>query len=249
MIRAVIVDDEQHCIDHLTRLLKVHVDEIELAGHYLNVNDGLKAISTLQPDLVFLDVQIHDETGFDLLGRIKEKNFEVIFTTAFDRFAVQAFKFSALDYLLKPVDPDDLSAALKKIKPSVNHAGFNEQINNLLFNIQSSNRQLQRICVPVLNGMVFLNVNEIIRLKSDSNYTQFFLKDGQKILVSKTLKDFDELLSGTDFFRVHQSHLINLAYIKQYTKGKGGYVTMTDGAEIEVSVRKKEEFLKRVMSL
>lgn len=249
MIRAVIVDDEQHCIDHLTRLLKVHVDEIELAGHYLNVNDGLKAISTLQPDLVFLDVQIHDETGFELLGRIKEKNFEVIFTTAFDRFAVQAFKFSALDYLLKPVDPDDLSAALKKIKPSVNHAGFNEQINNLLFNIQSSNRQLQRICVPVLNGMVFLNVNEIIRLKSDSNYTQFFLKDGQKILVSKTLKDFDELLSGTDFFRVHQSHLINLAYIKQYTKGKGGYVTMTDGAEIEVSVRKKEEFLKRVMSL
>lgn len=249
MIRAVIVDDEQHCIDHLTRLLKVHVDEIELAGHYLNVNDGLKAISTLQPDLVFLDVQIHDETGFDLLGRIKEKNFEVIFTTAFDRFAVQAFKFSALDYLLKPVDPEDLSAALKKIKPSVNHAGFNEQINNLLFNIQSSNRQLQRICVPVLNGMVFLNVNEIIRLKSDSNYTQFFLKDGQKILVSKTLKDFDELLSGTDFFRVHQSHLINLAYIKQYTKGKGGYVTMTDGAEIEVSVRKKEEFLKRVMSL
>lgn len=215
----------------------------------MNVSDGIKAIKSLQPDLVFLDVQIHDETGFDLLGRIKEKNFEVIFTTAFDRFAVQAFKFSALDYLLKPVDPEDLSAAIKKIKPSDNHSGFSEQINNLLFNIQSANRQIQRICVPVLNGMVFLNVNEIIRLKSDSNYTQFFLKDGQKIMVSRTLKEFDDLLSGNNFFRVHQSHLINLACIKQYTKGKGGYVTMTDGAEIEVSVRKKEEFLKKVMRL
>ncbi len=249
MIRAVIVDDEQHCIDHLTRLLKKHSDEIELTGHFMNVSDGIKAIKSLQPDLVFLDVQIHDETGFDLLGKIKEKNFEVIFTTAFDRFAVQAFKFSALDYLLKPVDPEDLSAAIKKIKASDKHSGFNEQINNLLFNIRSANRQLQRICVPVLNGMIFLEVNEIIRLKSDSNYTQFFLKDGQKIMVSRTLKEFDDLLSGNNFFRIHQSHLINLACIKQYTKGKGGYVTMTDGAEIEVSVRKKEEFLKKVMSL
>ncbi len=115
MIRAIIVDDEQHCIDHLTRLLKKHSDEIELTGHFLNVNDGIKAIKSLQPDLIFLDVQIHDETGFDLLGRIKEKKFEVVFTTAFDRFAVQAFKFSALDYLLKPVDPEDLSATIKKI--------------------------------------------------------------------------------------------------------------------------------------
>ncbi len=249
MIRAIIVDDEQHCIDHLTRLLKKHSDEIELTGHFLNVNDGIKAIKSLQPDLIFLDVQIHDETGFDLLGRIKEKKFEVVFTTAFDRFAVQAFKFSALDYLLKPVDPEDLSAAIKKIKPSDIPAGFNEQINNLLFNIQSANRQIQRICVPVLNGMVFLNVNEITRLKSDSNYTQFFLKDGQKIMVSITLKLFVVLLSGNNFFRIHQSHLINLACIKQYTKGKGGYVTMTDGAEIEVSIRKKEEFLKKVMNL
>lgn len=248
MIRAVIVDDEQHCIDHLTRLLKKHSGEIELAGHFMNVNDGIKAIKSLQPDLVFLDVQIHDETGFDLLGKIKEKNFEVIFTTAFDRFAVQAFRFSALDYLLKPVDPDDLTVALKKIQPKEKSGQVHEQISNLLFNMKTVNQQHQRICVPMLNGMVFLNVNEIIRLKSDSNYTQFFLKDGQKIMVSRTLKEFDELLSGNNFFRIHQSHLINLACIKQYTKGKGGYVTMTDGAEIEVSVRKKEEFLKRVMS-
>ncbi|MBL7929696.1 MAG: response regulator transcription factor [Bacteroidia bacterium] len=249
MIRAVIVDDEQHCINHLTRLLEKHTGHIELAGSFQTVNDGLHGILNLTPDLIFLDVQIHRETGFDLLSRIKEKKFEIIFTTAFDRFAVQAFKFSALDYLLKPVDPDDLSAALKKIKPSVTHSGFNEQINNLLFNIRSASQQLQRICLPVLNGMVFLNVSDIIRLKSDSNYTQFFLKDGKKIMVSRTLKEFDELLSENNFFRIHQSHLINLACIKQYTKGKGGYVTMTDGAEIEVSVRKKEEFLKQVMNM
>lgn len=171
----------------------------------------------------------------------------MIFTTAFDRFAVQAFKFSALDYLLKPVDPDDLQKALLKVTHGHTVNRFGEQLNNLLFNLKNVNQSNQRICVPVLNGLVFLNVSEIIRLKSDSNYTHIFMKDGQKLLVSKTLKEFDELLTDNNFFRVHQSHLINLSFIKQYTKGKGGYLTMTDGAEIEVSVRKKEEFLKRVM--
>lgn len=149
-------------------------NEVSLAGHFMNVTDGLKGIESLQPDLVFLDVQIHDETGFDLLSRLEQKDFEVIFTTAFERFAVQAFKYIALDYLLKPVDPEDLNAALKKVRLPEKAIRFNEQVNTLLYNIKTVNRQHHRICVPVLNGMVFLNLSDIIRLKSDSNYTEFF---------------------------------------------------------------------------
>lgn len=249
MISAILVDDEQHCIDHLERLLSRQPHRVKLSGTFQTVDDGIKGILEHKPDLIFLDVQIGKETGFDLLNQIPEKNFNVIFTTAYDKFAVQAIKFSALDYLLKPVDQEELNVALHKFENSNTARALDAQISNLLLNIKSANQPLQRICVPVLNGLVFLNVGDIIRLKSDSNYTEFFMKDGKKIIVSKTLKEFDELLTGNNFFRIHQSHLINMAYIKQYTKGKGGYVTMTDDAEIEVSVRKKEEFLKQVMGM
>ena len=250
MIRAIIVDDEQHCIDRLSMLLKDHfgraIDVIEACR---TVEEGVRAIHSLQPGLVFLDVQIHDKTGFDLLNQLNKRDFEVIFTTAFDNFAVQAFRFSAIDYLLKPIDPDDLQEAISKLQNKISTTDASSKINLLLENMKEVNALSKRIRVPVFNGFVMIPVNEIIRCESAINYTTFFLKDKQKLLVAKTLKEYDEMLSGYHFFRIHNSHLVNLAYVKSYNKGKGGSVILTDGSEIEISTRRKDEFLLKMAAL
>ncbi len=244
MIRTIIVDDEEHCISRLSGLLDEHCkDRIHLMDAFRNIEDGMAAIKKLQPDLVFLDVQIHDKTGFDLLKQLPEINFDVIFTTAFEKYAVQAFKFSAIDYLLKPVDGDDLTRAVEKISDKNSRSSSPEKLEVLFNNLQG---QSKRICVPVINGLVFLQVSDIIRCESDINYTTFYLKNKEKLMVAKTLKEFEEMLSEYNFFRVHNSHLINLAYVKNYVKGKGGYVVMADHSEIEVSTRRKDAFLKKL---
>lgn len=244
MIRAIIIDDEEHCIKRLSGLLQEHCENrIHLMDSFRSVEEGLAAIRKLQPDLVFLDVQINDKTGFDLLSQLDEINFELIFTTAFERYAVQAFKFSAIDYLLKPIDEIDLKQAVQKINDINVKSSAPEKLQVLFNNLQGRSK---RICVPVMNGLVFLQVSDIIRCESDVNYTTFFLKDKEKLMVSKTLKEFEELLTEFNFFRVHNSHLINLAYVKKYVKGKGGYVIMEDHSEIEVSTRRKDDFLKKL---
>lgn len=250
MTRAIIIDDEQHCIDRLSKLLKENAaSELHLMDSFQTVESGIGAIHKLQPDLVFLDVQINDKTGFDLLQQLPSVNFEVIFTTAFEKYALQAFKFSALDYLLKPIDPDDLTAALGKLKEKLsakeNAARFDTLFHNLK-NIQGTNK---RICVPVISGLVFIQVSDIVRCQSDVNYTTIFMKDKQKLVVAKTLKEFDEMLGDFNFYRVHNSHLINLAFIKSYNKGKGGFVTMTDNTDIEVSTRRKDDFLRKLSAM
>jgi two-component system LytT family response regulator len=247
MITAVIVDDEQHCTDRLSSLLaQLFSKNIQLIGCFNTVYDALSGIKKLQPDLIFLDMQINDKTGFDLLQQSEQINFEVIFTTAYEKYAVQAFKFSAIDYLLKPVDASDLKSALDKLNDKISKNDKSKKIDALLHNMQSASK---RICVPVINGLVFLQVTDIIRCQSEINYTNIFLKDKQKLLVAKTLKEFEEMLADYNFFRVHNSHLINLAYIKSYNKGKGGYVTMMDNSSIEVSTRRKDEFLKKLMEV
>ncbi len=167
--------------------------------------------------------------------------FEVIFTTAYEKYAVQAFKFSAIDYLLKPVEPADLQAAVQKAIEKKSNSDTSKKIDVLLHNVQGASK---KICVPVINGFIFLQVSDIVHCQSEVNYTNIFLKDKQKILVSRTLKEFEELLTDYSFFRIHNSHLINLNYIKSYNRGKGGYVTMTDSTQIEVSTRRRDEFLK-----
>ena len=242
MIRAIIIDDEQHCIDRISRLIRENGEnQVLLMDSFLSVDEGIKGIKRLQPELVFLDVQIHDKTGFDLLEALPEINFEIIFTTAFEKFAVQAFKFSAVDYLLKPVDQDDLEAALQKLDTKLAVGEKAKKFENLFHNVK---HEKKRICVSTLNGYVYLSVEDIIRCESDINYTHIFLKDKSKLLVSKTLKDFEDLLADHGFFRVHNSHLINTTMIKAFNKGKGGYVTLDDNSQIEVSVRRKDEFLK-----
>lgn len=250
MTRAIIIDDEQHCIDRLNKLLKeTAAGELEILDYFKTVQDGISGIQKLQPDLVFLDVQINDKTGFDLLQQLPSVNFEVIFTTAFERYAVQAFKFSALDYLLKPVDADDLAAALQKLKEKISAKENNTRFDTLFHNLKNIQGISKRICVPVTTGLVFLQVSDIIRCQSDINYTTIFTKDKQKLVVAKTLKEFEEMLSDFNFYRVHNSHLINLAFIKSYNKGKGGFVTMTDNTDIEVSTRRKDDFLKRLSDI
>jgi two-component system LytT family response regulator len=242
MIKAIIIDDEAHCIDRLKTLLAPYSSKnIQLAGSFSTVEQGLEGIKQLRPDLVFLDVQIHDRTGFDLIREVGEIDFEVIFTTAYDKYAVQAFRFSAIDYLLKPVDADDLRAAIDKAVEKKSKDDTSKKIDVLLQNVQGASK---KICVPVINGLIFVQVMDIVRCQSEVNYTNIFLKDKQKLLVAKTLKEFEELLTDYNFFRVHNSHLINLNYIKSYNKGKGGFITMVDGSQIEVSTRRKDEFLK-----
>lgn len=243
-----IIDDEQHCIERLSNLLQQqYADTIQLMATATSVKEGIKAIAAQQPNLVFLDVQIHDRTGFDLLRECGAINFKVIFTTAYDKFAIQAIKFSAIGYLLKPIDEDDLAEALQKLEDiSVENTSLMAGVieNNLQQPVKK-----KKLTIPSGNELLFVNIEDIIRCHSDVNYTSIYKADGQKIVVAKTLKEFEELLSDHHFFRVHNSDLINLDYIKSYNKGKGGSVILTDGTELEVSTRRKDDFLKKMMEI
>jgi two-component system, LytTR family, response regulator len=248
MIKAIIIDDEQHCISRLTGLLSgFHKDTIQLLNPASSVKDGIKAIKEFLPDLIFLDVQINDRSGFDLLRECGAINFKIIFTTAYDRYAIQAIKFSAIGYLLKPIDEDDLAEALNKLKETtVEQASL---MAGVIENNLSQPVKKKKLTIPSGNELLFLNIAEIVRCQSDINYTTIYKSDQQKIVVAKTLKEFEELLSDQDFFRIHNSDLINLSFIKSYNKGKGGSVVLQDGTELEVSIRRKDAFLKKMSEL
>lgn len=246
---CIIVDDEKPQQEILSTMLSKSFPEYRLETICSSVDDGIKKIKTLKPELVFLDVQMPPKTGFDLLTALDQINFEVIFTTSFEHFAIKAFKFSAIDYLLKPFSEDDLAVALKKFeaKNAVQNSLINVQ--NLLMNINQNTSEKARIALPTMSGFVFAQVNDILRCESDNNYTTFYFNDKSNLMVSKTLKDCEELLEDYNFFRVHASHLINMRYIKEYIKGDGGQVKMTDGSVVDVSRRKKDEFLQQLNKL
>jgi two-component system LytT family response regulator len=250
MIRAIIIDDEQHCIDKLHNLLEQNQkSKIELLGSFKNVTDGIKAVNNLQPDLVFLDVQINNETAFDFLKKLNAINFDLIFTTAFEKYAVQAFKFSAIDYLLKPIEAEDLNRAIEKLINKISRDEIKSKVEVLFHNFLNTQSGFKKISVPTINGLVILQVSEIIRCESDVNYTNIFLRDKSHMMVAKTLKEFEEILTDYNFFRIHNSHLVNLSHIKSYNKGKGGFVVLSDGSQIEVSTRRKELFMKRLAEM
>ncbi|HKI45002.1 MAG TPA: LytTR family DNA-binding domain-containing protein [Balneolales bacterium] len=250
MINAIIIDDEQHCVDRLSILLSTYCSQsIHLAGSFLTLATGIRGIRKLQPDVIFLDVMLGEQTGFDLLEQLGDISSAVIFTTSYDKYAVQAFRFSAIDYLLKPVDPDDLKEAVKKLQEKISMEELSEKFDVLFHNLKTMQGASRKISIPTSSGLTFLQVSDIIRCQSDINYTTIYLKNKQKITVARTLKEFEELLTDYNFYRVHNSHLINLAYIKSYHKGKGGSVQMTDQSEIEVSTRRKENFLKKLSEM
>ncbi|HYG20972.1 MAG TPA: LytTR family DNA-binding domain-containing protein [Ohtaekwangia sp.] len=247
MINAIIIDDEEHCIERLSRLLAVHcADRVKVSGAYRTVPEGEAAVKNKTPDLIFLDIQLHDKTGFDLLEKIDVTQTRIIFTTAFEQYAIAAFKFSAIDYLLKPVSKEELMASVEKAEERIAHETVTRKYETLLHNLKADSGMGKKICLPTVNGFDFIKVDDIMRCESNGNYTVFYLNTGQKIMVAKTLKEFDTMLSSHNFFRVHHSHLVNLAYIKKYIRGNGGYVVLTDDAEVEVSTRRKEAFLARV---
>jgi two-component system, LytTR family, response regulator len=250
MINAIIIDDEDHCIERLSRLLSTHcADDLRLLASYKTVDEGVEAIHTLKPNLIFLDIQIHEKTGFDLLKKIDLTNVRIIFTTAYEQHAVSAFKFSAIDYLLKPIDKDELVNSVKKALNQMSLEETAERYETLFHNLRPHSGVSKKISLPTATGFDFVSLDEVIRCQANGNYTEFFLKDGQKLTVSRTLKDFETMFSEHHFFRVHYSHLVNLAYIKKYSKGKGGYIILTDNTEIEVSTRRRDAFLSKISEL
>ena len=245
-LKTIIVEDEARGRNALKAMLNPILD-VKFMGEAANVDEAIKLIDLSEPDLVLLDIEMPFKNGFDLLAAIPNRKFDVIFTTAYDSYAIKAFKFSAIDYLLKPIDPEDLKSAIEKTiaKRQNNIHQPQLQINNLLENLKSINKQNFKLSLPTFEGSLFIPIDDIIRCESDANYTRFHIKNEPKpVMVSKTLKEYDELLTDYGFCRVHHSHLINLKFIKKYIKGEGGIVVMLDGAEVEVSRRKKEVFQK-----
>lgn len=244
MIRTIIIEDEQHCTDRLLKLLNdMPMFNIKVIGTAFTVSDGVALLKKEKPDLVFLDIQLGNETGFDFLNQVEEEDFKIIFCTAFDNYAVQAFRCSAIDYLLKPVDKEELHNSLLKIKNLEDKNFRAQQLQVLLQNLTTP---LKKIAIPDIKGIVFVPVKDIVRCEGNVNYTSIYLRNGEHLIASKTLKEFEDILTAYNFFRIHKSHLINLEAVQRYIKGTGGSIILDDGMELDVSVRRKEEFLKRM---
>ncbi len=247
MIKALIIDDEKSSRDILRGFVESYCEDIEIIDEAESAEQGIEQIKELKPQLIFLDIELPLGSGFDLLDACKNTEFDVIFTTAHDQYALQAIKVCALDYLLKPISATDLKAAVAKIREQNYSGTTSPQIGAFVENISNLNKQLSNIVLPTLDGFLVVKISEIIRCEADKNYTLFTLENNEKILVSKTLKEFEELLHEMDFIRVHQSHLINASHVQRYIKGSGGYVKMSDDSIIEVSRRKKEFLMERFL--
>lgn len=250
-IKAIIVDDEQHCIEALQTMLQKKCPEVAVLGGVNSVRAAKELIDELQPDLVFLDVEMPHQNGFELLKLFDRVHFDVIFTTAFEQYALKAIKFNALDYLLKPFSVKELQDAIQKYRERRNAARMNlpaaSPLEMFLQNMRTLQQTHKKIALPTLNGLVFMPVQNIVRCESTGNYTKIFFTDKKHLLVSRPLKEFEELLTDVDFFRIHNSHLINLQQMQSYIQGEGGFALMSDGTQVEVSRRRKAEFLKRAM--
>ncbi|MDG1332350.1 MAG: LytTR family DNA-binding domain-containing protein [Crocinitomicaceae bacterium] len=248
MKKVLIIDDENRTRALIAKMIDSFGLDVEAIAEGENVQSGIKAIEKHNPDIVFLDIQMPDGTGFDVIRSIENKSFEVIFITAHEEFAIKAIKFSALDYLLKPVDAVELKAALEKAILTVDgNSKDSTQYEALNTNIQSNEKR--RLVLKTQESVHVVELGQIIRCEADRNYTSFFLLDNKKILVSKTLKEYETLLASHNFLRVQQSHLINIDYVDRYDKKNGGAVVMKDGSEVPLSPAKREVFFKRLENL
>jgi two-component system, LytTR family, response regulator len=245
MINAIIIDDEIHCRKTLQMLLKEYCPDVRVTEQCSDAESGLIAIQRHKPDLIFLDIEMPNMNGFEMLEKITEINFEIIFTTSYDQYAIKAIRFSALDYLLKPVEREELQRAVQKVSQRLQFP-IPQQLEILLQKIHQPISPIQRIALPTMEGLQMIAVSSIISCASDSNYTVFFLKNKQKIIVSRPLKEIEEMLEEYSFLRVHNSYLVSLNEIDKYVKGEGGYLVMTDGSSIDVSRSKKETLLNRL---
>ena len=246
MIRTVIVEDKPVNAKRLINLIKEYYPTIKVEGTAETVKAGIALIEEKNPDLVFLDIELPDGTGFDLLEHFQQPNFHVIFTTAHDQYAIRAIKFSAVDYLLKPIDGKELLLAVQRVADRLVKKNAENNIHFLKQQIRSTQKEFSNIALPTLEGFLYVALSDIMRCEAKDNYTLFHLVNNKNILVTRTLKEYEDLLSESNFYRIHHSHMINLAHMVKYNKGVGGSVIMSDGSEVEVAKRKREEFLRIV---
>ncbi|MEZ5196999.1 MAG: LytTR family DNA-binding domain-containing protein [Bacteroidales bacterium] len=243
MLRTLIIDDEPHIRETLIHLVEKYCPQVKVVGEAESVASGIRAIREKIPELVLLDIKMDDGNGFDLLNHFENIDFKVIFITAYEKYAIQAFGFSAIDYLLKPVNPEKLAEAVKRAEQMVQQ-DFNTQLVTLKENLKTPENKNRKIILKTMENIYLLDVQEIIHCASDGNYTIFETINDEKIVVSKIIKEYDELLSDSGFFRVHRSHLINLKHIRRLSKQDGGYVVMSNGIEVPVSSRGRERLLE-----
>ncbi len=246
MIRTLLIDDEEDGREVLKMALEKYCPGIELLAVCSSGAEGLAAIAQHQPELVFLDIQMPEMSGFELLEQVQEINFEVIFVTAHDHYAIKAIKFSALDYLLKPIDVDELQQTIKRFQLQKRH---HSQYQSVLTNMKNIHGKMEKLAIPNLEGMEFIQTSDIIYCEADGNYTCIYLQEEQKLMVSKKLKDFEQVLSESGFCRVHHASLINLHHVQKYIKGDGGYVVLSEGHHVDISRRKKDDFLRLISHL
>ena len=249
MIKAILLEDEHHSRQLLCEMLTEHFENISVLAVCENTEEAAIAIARHHPDLVISDIEFGNSSVFDMLQGLHSIDFEVIFTTAHEKYALQAIKFSALDYLLKPFNLDDLTNAIDRCQIKLNEKQSARRFEVLFYNLKGLQKDTKKIALPILNGLQVVSLKDIVRCQAEANYTIFFFVDEKKMIVTKSLKEFEDLLVDYDFMRVHNSHLINLNHIVKYRKGEGGVVAMSDGSEVDVSRRKKEEFLQRLGKL
>lgn len=243
-IRAIIIDDEDHCRSSLTTQLEWSCPQVEVVAEGKSAKEGVSLINKHNPDLVFLDIEMPGGSGFDLIENLPAVNFKLVFTTAFDEYALQAFKVNAIAYLLKPIDEDELIKTIEKITAEKNDT-MGEKLEQLMQYLSKGNKG-GKIAVPVSDGLQFIVTDHITRCEADGNYCTIFLKNGSKVVISKTLKYIFDLINQQKFVRVHQSHIINMDFIKKYIRGKNGQIIMDDESMIPVSRAKKDDFLEKL---
>lgn len=247
MIKAIIIDDEPNSRNALYKMVQQYCTNVQLVDTADSIKTGIEAIQAHKPDLVFLDIEFPDQSGFDLLTQIENIDFDVIFTTGHEQYAIKAFKTVAIDYLMKPIDVEELENAVKKVSDKKSKGKQNSHFDVLIQNWKSQNDQ--QIALSSSEGFIFVKIKDIIYCKGDGAYTYFYIKSGEKITVSKNLKEFEDLLQDHSFFRTHKSYLINLNEMKKYMRGDGGYVIMSNGDSVDVSKRKKEAFLANLSKI
>jgi two-component system LytT family response regulator len=247
MIKAIIVDDEVHCLDTLAMLISDYCPQVEVTEQCISAEEAIQAIAKNQPDLIFLDIEMPMMNGFEFLERFKEIPFSVIFTTSYDQYAIKAIRFSALDYLLKPIDSKELIAAVKKVQTQKD-LPVHEQFQMLMSRIKYKDGSFNKIAIPTSEGFKLIPADQLMRCEADDNYTHVYLKNKTKIVACRTLKEMEEQLENfCSFLRVHQSYLVNLNEVDKYIKGDGGYLVMNDGTTVNVSRSRKEMLMKKLL--
>ncbi len=246
MLKALLVDDENKSRESLKILIEDFCSGVEVVAMASTVDEALTALNTTSPNIVFLDIRMNKETGFDFLNRCNKIDFQVVFTTAYSEYAIDAIKFSALDYLLKPINIEDLKNAIAKAEKKFSGDDLKEKVDFLLQNFKVDSSDNFKLVLPTSEGLIFINFKDILYCEASSNYTIFHMRDSKKYVVSKTLKEYEDLLVNYNFFRIHNSFLINLREIVKYVKGDGGYVVLSNDKSLDVSKRKKEFFLTKL---